>query len=139
MPLGLEDSPEQFVERFREALFEAELLPTPMGYPLLEIALPGGVLYAFDRGAPPTPRGKTPLLLHGVVLKAHLEEAEASPQAELLAGGRYRLRGRVVRSLDGGFLLFESVAPVVLYAPGRLEANRRYTVELAPPLMGFRP
>ena len=135
--MALEDSPELFFERFAEAAFEAEVLPAPMGYSLLPLALPGGLLFAFDRGAPPAPHGRVTLLLHGVA-RRHAPE-EGPPAAEPLPGGGYRLRGEVTRAFGEGFYLLGSLAPALIYAPVPLELGRRVAVELAPPLMGFRP
>ena len=133
----MEYSPEAFVERFGDAQFEAEVLPTPMGYPLLELALPHALLFAFDRGAPPTPHGRMNLLLHGVV-ERHWEEG-GPPSAIPGTGGRYRFRGRVRRIYGDGFYLFESVAPLVLASNEPLPTGAEVTVITLPPLMGFRP
>ena len=135
--MALEDSPERFFERFAEAAFEAEVLPAPMGHPLLEVAVPGGLLYAFDRGAPPAPHGPVRLLLHGVARS--LGPEPGPPAAELRPGGGYRLRGTVTRAFGEGIFLLESLAPVLVYAPAPLELGRPLGLELAPPLMGFRP
>jgi len=135
--VALEDSPELFLERFAEAAFEAEVLPAPMGHPLLELALPGGLLYAFDRGAPPAPRGRTRLLLHGVARS--LGPEPGPPAAEMRPGGGYRLRGAVTRSFGEGFFLLECLAPVLVFSPAPLKLGRSLAIELAPPLMGFRP
>jgi len=135
--VALEDSPELFYERFVEAAFEAEVLPVPTGYPVLELALPGGLLFAFDRGAPPAPRGRVRLLLHAVA-RRHAPE-EGPPMAEPIPGGGYRIRGKVIREFGEGFYLVESLAPILIYTPTPLALGRRFGIELEPPLMGFRP
>ncbi len=135
--MALEDSPELFFERFAEAAFEAEVLPAPVGHPLLTLALPGGLLFAFDRGAPPAPHGRVTLLLHGVA--RHHAPEEGPPTAKRLSGGGYFLRGEVTRAFGEGFYLLESLAPILVYAEAPLELGQQIAVELAPPLMGFRP
>lgn len=134
----LEDSAESFWERFSAYAQEWPIAPEPLGSPILELLTPAGVLYAFDRGLTPTPRSPLRVLLHGVV--EAVEDTEANGFSHL-GGGRYELRGRVVRGLERGFYLFAVGNPEVLFVlassqplpPGPL------AVRLAPPLMAFRP
>lgn len=135
--MALEEHPEAFFERFERAAFEAEVLPAPYGHPLLELAVGGGILPVFDRGAPPLEAGRHRVLVHGVV-REHRPSADAAA-IHPLAGGATRLVGFVREDLGNGFLLVESTIPVVLWSPAPLSLGERYVFDLAPPLMGFRP
>ena len=133
--MSLEDSPEAFFERFKEAAFVAEVLPVPWGWPLVEVETPLGPLRAMDRGAPPLKPGNHTLLLHGVVAEISAEKAEGEFFKELKEGA-YLFAGPV-RELQPGFYLMRSVVPVLLYSETPLPASP--AVVTHPPLMGFRP
>jgi hypothetical protein len=136
--VALEDSAEGFWERFSAHAQEWPIAPEPVGSPILELLTPAGILYAFDRGLTPAPRGPLRVLLHGVV---EASEHSESTGLSYLGGGRYELRGQVVRGLERGLYLFAVGRPEVLFVlassqplpPGLL------AVRLAPPLMAFRP
>jgi hypothetical protein len=134
----LEDSAEGFWERFSAYAQEWPIAPEPLGSPILELLTPAGVLYAFDRGLTPIPHSPLRVLLHGVV---EASEDTESTGISHLGGGRYELRGQVLRGLERGFYLFAVGRPELLFVlassqplpPGPL------AVRLAPPLMAFRP
>jgi len=137
--MALEDSVEGFWERFAAHAQEWPIAPEPFGSPILELLTPSGILHAFDRGFIPAPRSPVRVVLHGVVESA--EPAEAGGISHL-GGGRYELRGRVVRALERGFYLFAVGSPEVLFVLASsqpLEAEQPLAVRLAPPLMAFRP
>lgn len=129
---ALEESPEAFWGRFREYALEVRLSPEPWGSPLVEVLHGEGVVYAFDRGAPPAPAGRVRALLHGVVAEAKPLEGEAFLRRE---GPRYRLGGRA-RALGEGFYLLEAPVPVLVY--GEMPLPEAAEVLLWPPLMLFR-
>ncbi len=131
-----EESPEAFALRFAEHAVAVELLPVPYGYPLLEALTPVGVLYPFDRGAPPAPTGPVELILHASLASFRYREAPAA--VEPLAGGRYRMRGRVLRELEPGFYLLDCDLPMVLASEEPLESGMAVEVISEPPLMAFR-
>ncbi len=132
----LEEGPEAFALRFTECAAGVELLPVPFGHPLLEALTPSGVLYPFDRGAPPAPAGPVELILHATLSSFRYLERPAEITA--LAGGRYRLRGRVLRELEPGFYLFDCGLPLVLACDEPLETGMGVEGTTEPPLMAFR-
>lgn len=134
--MAYEESPEVFAERFAEHAVGVELLPQPFGYPLLEAVTPAGVLYPFDRGAPPAPTGQVELVLHATV--ETFKYRQGTPGVRELPGGRYRLRGRVRRELEPGFYLMDCGVPLVLASEEPLEAGMDIEVTTEPPLMAFR-
>ncbi|TBH21434.1 hypothetical protein [Thermus thermamylovorans] len=129
---AIEESPESFFARFQEHALVAHLFPEPWGSPLLEVLAEGHLVYAFDRGAPPAPTGKQPVLLHGVVREARPLEREPFLERE---GAAYRLGGRAV-FLGEGFYLLQGPLRVVLHAEVPLPESAE--VLLWPPLMLFR-
>ncbi|AFV76317.1 hypothetical protein Theos_1277 [Thermus oshimai JL-2] len=131
-PRPIEESPESFLERFSAHREEVFLFPEPWGSPLVEAKTPAGVVYAFDRGPPPTPTGPLRALLHGVAEAVGPLEGEAFLRRE---GPRYRLGGETT-PLGGGFYLLEAGAKVVVYWEGPMP--KRAEVLLSPPLMLFR-
>lgn len=131
-PRPIEESPESFLERFSGHREEVFLFPEPWGSPLVEAKTPAGVVYAFDRGAPPTPTGPLKALLHGVAEEVRPLEGEAFLRRE---GPRYRLGGEAT-PLGGGFYLLEAGVKVVVYWEGPMP--KRAEVLLCPPLMLFR-
>lgn len=131
-PRPIEESPESFLERFSQHLEEVFLFPEPWGSPLLEVKTPAGVVYAFDRGAPPAPSGPVRALLHGVAEAVGPWEGEAFLRRE---GPRYRLGGRAT-PLGEGFYLLEAGIRVVVYWEGPMP--ERAEALLIPPLMLFR-
>ncbi len=135
--MALEEHPESFFERFERVAVEIDVLPVPYGYPLLELAVPGGILPVFDRGAPPIAPGRHRVLIHGVVREHRPSRDPAAIHP--LAGGAVRLTGAVREDLGDGFFHVESVVPVLLRVAAPLSPGERYAFDLAPPLMGFRP
>ena len=133
----LEESPEEFFERFREAAFEAEFLPVPEGYPVLELPVGPHLLAVFDRGPIAERPRRGPLLLHGVAEEAVPETGTAALRP--LKGGGLLARGRVAKAYGQGFYLFETLVPLLAHAPEPWEENAWLKVRFAPPLMGFRP
>ncbi|ADR36291.1 hypothetical protein [Oceanithermus profundus] len=134
--MAYEEGPEAFAERFAEYAVAVELLPQPFGYPLLEAVTPVGVLYPFDRGAPPSPSGPVELVLHAVV--ASFRYRKQPPGVQALAGGRHRLCGRVQREIAPGFYLLDCGLPLVLASDEPLETGMEIEVTAEPPLMAFR-
>lgn len=135
--MGFEEGPETFGERFAQFALAAELLPQPFGYPLLEVVTPVGVLYPFDRGAPPAPTGKVELILHATVASFRYRKQE--PRIQPLAGGRYRLSGRIVREVEPHFYLLDCGVPLLLASEEPLETGMAAVIITEPPLMAFRP
>jgi hypothetical protein len=113
-----------------------ELLPQPFGYPLLEAITPAGVLYPFDRGAPPAPTGRVELVLHATVEAFKYRQGPVGVHE--LPGGRYRLNGRVRSELEPGFYLLDCGLPLVLASDEPLEPGMEIEVTTEPPLMAFR-
>jgi len=134
--MAFEDSPEVFAERFSDHAVGVELLPQPFGYPLLEAVTPVGVLYPFDRGAPPAPSGKVELVLHATV--ETFRYSNRPPGVREIAGGRYLLSGRVIRQLEPSFYLLDCGIPLVLASEEPLETAKQVEVTTEPPLMAFR-
>ncbi len=131
-----EESPEAFAERFGDHAVGVELLPQPLGYPLLEAVTPAGILYPFDRGAPPAPTGQVDLVLHATVETFRYRQGASA--ARPLSGGRYLLNGRVRSELEPGFYLLDCGVPLVLASEEPLESGMDIEVTTEPPLMAFR-
>ncbi|WP_293177435.1 hypothetical protein [Oceanithermus sp.] len=131
-----EESPEEFWERFREHAVRVELLPQPWSRATLEAVTPAGVLYPFDRGAPPAPVGRVELLLHAVA--ASFRYRAEPPGLEPLGAGRCRIRGRTLRDLGQGYYLLDAGVPLVLASSDPLEVGLPVEVRTEPPLMAFR-
>ncbi len=134
--MAYEESPEYFAEHFADHAVNVELLPYPFGYPLLEAITPVGVLYPFDRCAPPAPTGQVELVLHASV--ESFRYRRHAPGIEELSGGRYRLKGRVQAELEPGFYLMDCGLPLVLASEKPLEEGMDIEVTTEPPLMAFR-
>ncbi len=135
--MALEEHPEGFYERFRDCAVRLTVLPAPDGHPLLELAGPEGLLYAFDRGAPPVPPGEQDVLLHGVARA--FEPYRGPAYLRPLAGGGYRAAGQVQKDLGSGFYCFDAGVRLLIHAAADWRVGDELEVELAPPLMGFRP
>lgn len=131
-----EESPEAFWERFAEHAVGVELMPLPANAVVLEVVTPQGVLYPFDRGAPPPPSGRAEVVLHAVVSSfRHLTRRPGLQQEE---GGRHLVWGRVLRDLGDGFYLVNAGLPLVLASAEPLEVGADLELRTEPPLMAFR-
>lgn len=96
---NLEDSPEQFWERFSSGAQAFEAAPEPMGSPLLELITPFGPIFAFDRGLSPLQDSVPTVLLCGQA--ESIQNAENSNhQIENLGKGRYKITGLTEPSED---------------------------------------
>jgi len=140
----LEESPEYFWERFSQYAQTWLVSPEPLGSPLLEVLTPLGPLFAFDRTLAPFTKSETSLIFHGQVTK--WESAQNTSAIQHLEGGRYRISGRVEAVLDASFFVLkvedtagETSTLFVLAAQNPPDVGRWVTVQLAPPLMVFRP
>ncbi|RDI94690.1 hypothetical protein DV704_10320 [Meiothermus sp. QL-1] len=139
----LEESPEEFWQRFGRFAQPLPVCPEPLGSPVLEVLTPLGPLYAFDRGLIPLWGGSPSLLLHGQV--EHWEEGPSLRAfVRDLGGGRYALGGRVGALVERGFFLLElpaegKVVRVLLAADHPPAPDTWVTAWLRPPLMAFRP
>ncbi|AEB11637.1 hypothetical protein [Marinithermus hydrothermalis] len=132
----LEESVEEFTQRFAAYATRGYAYPTPLGSPVLELACPVGVLHLFDRSPPPSPNGPVEVIVHGVLERYRYHEDR--PGAWRLSGGRYRLRGRIVQPIEPWFYHLDVGIPIVLASEEPLEAGLPLEVVTAPPLMGFR-
>jgi len=131
-----EESPEVFWEKYAEFAVPAELLPFSQGYAVTEAVTPIGSIYAFDRGAPPTPSGH-----QNVLFAAALESfrvRNTAPGITPLPGGRTLLSGQVRRRLDAVSYLFDAGIPLILNSAEALEDGLGLEIVAAPPLMLFR-
>ncbi len=133
--MAFEESPDTFYQRFSSYAVPVELLPQPYGYPLLEALTPIGVIYAFDRGAPPTPIGRADVLFAATA--ASFRYRSGRPQLEQLPGGRARLTGKVRERLGTDAFLFDVGIPLVLNSSEPLEVGAALEVLTAPVLMAF--
>ncbi|MBB6098713.1 hypothetical protein HNR42_002148 [Deinobacterium chartae] len=109
----LENSVEEFVERFREYAAQGQLYPQPENAVLLEFAAGGRVLYLFDRTGPYTARpGEARVIVHGVL--SELAPAE-DLQESLFSSGVSQLEGvGQITELQRGFLIVRCRLPLVL-------------------------
>jgi hypothetical protein len=140
----LEESPESFWERFSRYAQSWPVSPEPLGSPLLEVLTPWGPLFVFDRALTPFSGEETPLILHGQVER--WEEATELPTIELLAGGRYLVRGRVGDVPEPQYFVLQVEGPnagkglwLLLADPHPPSPGALVQAHLAPPLMAFRP
>jgi len=134
--VAFEDSPEVFWQRYGEHAVAVEMLPVPYGYPLVETLTPQGAVYAFDRGAPPSPIGRLNVLFAAAVESFRYRRLPAGLQS--YEGGRALLAGRVVRRLSDDAFLFDAGIPLVINSQDPLEVGATLEVITAPPLMIFR-
>jgi len=133
----LEEHPDAFFERFAQVAFETTILPSPYGYPLLELEIPGGLLPVFDQGPPPVETQTQRILVHGVARE--YRNANEASYLHVFPGGHAKLSGFIQEALGDGFYHVASVIPVLVWVGAELEPGSRYVFDLAPPLLGYRP
>lgn len=140
----LEESPEYFWERFSQYAQTWPISPEPLGSPLLEVLTSLGPLFAFDRTLAPISGSATPLIFHGQV--EHWHTTQNTNTVQHLGGGRYQFTGQVETVLDASFFVLQVESPsselrlrLVLAALNPPSTGSWVTVQLAPPLMVFRP
>jgi len=134
--MAFEESPDTFWQRFSANAIPVEMLPVPYGCPLVEIITPIGVVYAFDRGAPPSPVGSVDVLIAATLenYRFHSDKKEIYP----LNGGRTKLVGKVLRKLTENAYLFDVGIPIIVNSGEPLEVGSGLEITAAPPLMLFR-
>jgi len=133
--MAFEEDPDTFYQRFAAYALPVEILPQPYGYSLLETLTPIGVIYAFDRGAPPSPVGHANVLFAATV--ASFRYRSGRPRLEQLPGGSARLAGKVREKLGEDAFLFDVGIPLVLNSYEPLEVGASLEVVTAPVLMAF--
>jgi hypothetical protein len=118
----LENSIEEFIERFREYAAPGHLYPRLEGSPLLEFSAAGRVLYLLERTAPYFRlAGDVSVIVHPVLKSIQLEPvgSEAIPhqtlEEQLFVSGISGLHGvgRIVE-LQKGFVVVQAKIPLVL-------------------------
>ena len=134
--MAFEDSPEVYWQHYGEHAISVEMLPVPYGYPLVEAVTPAGVVYAFDRGAPPAPAGRQDVLFSASVESFRYRQQRPSLRA--VEGGRTLLAGKVLRRLSADAYLFDAGLPLVVNSEEPLEEGAALEIVAAPPLMLFR-
>ena len=134
--MAFEESPEIFWQRFTDFAIPAEIMPVPYGYPLVEALTQIGAVYAFDRGAPPTPVGRLDVLF--ACSLENFRYRHSRPQLQRMPAGRTMLAGKVLRQLDDYTYLFDVGIPLIINSHEPLEVGASLEVVAAPPLMVFR-
>ncbi len=134
--MTVEESPEEFSELFAEYATRVDLLPLPVGYPLLEALTPIGVVLAMDRCAPPAPTGQADVIFHAVCESFSVRGGDKLYRP--LPRGASLLRGRVVKALSDVHYLFDVGVHFVLGSYEPLEAGLPLEIRAAAPLMAFR-
>ncbi|WP_457638342.1 hypothetical protein [Oceanithermus sp.] len=134
--MAYEESPEDFWRQFSKYAVAVELLPVPYGYPVVEALTPIGAVYAFDRGAPPTPAGRQEALFAAFVDSFRYRRAR--PGLHPLQGGRTLISGKVLKKFAEDTYLFDSGLPLILSSGEPLEIGAPIELIAAPPLMLFR-
>lgn len=141
----IEESPEYFWEQYSPYAATFQVSPEPMGSPLLEVLTPLGPIFVFDRGLVPHTAANMQLILHGQAER--WEEGQQTSPLNHLGGGRYELAGQVTEAMARGFFVLEvAQSPdaseklkILLYAEQAPQAGQWVIVQVAPPLMAFRP
>ncbi|MFD2608443.1 hypothetical protein ACFSR9_03190 [Deinococcus taklimakanensis] len=139
---ALENSEQEFTERYAPFAARGVLYPQREGSPLLEFVAGGRVLYLFDRNGPyARPPGAAQVVVHGVLADLSLEGG-ADAEGEILTvlpGSRVEGRGEVL-AISRRTLVVQARLPLVLSSftalPEVREGNWVRFCTL-PPLHGF--
>lgn len=145
---ALENSEQEFTERFTPFAASGVLYPQREGSPLLEFAAGGRVLYLFDRNGPyARPAGPAQVIVHGVLerfaaLPATDPAAQDAPREEKLqAVSVSAIEGcGAVLAVQGRSVIVHARLPLVLASLGGLTGVREgdwLTFRTLPPLHGF--
>lgn len=120
---GVEESPEAFVERWREHAVDAVLFPRPEGVPLLECEVGGTVIQVFERTGPYLSRPGPAKLIVNPTTAALVPAGPAElPRVETRGLSRLAAVGTVVRR-EGRVVVVDAGVPLVVAVEGALPAG----------------
>lgn len=105
LPRSLENSEQEFMDRYAAYAAEGQLYPQTEGSPLLEFSAGGRVLYLFDRTGPYCGKpGPARVLVHGILDPA---------LTQVVAGGPEKLMPTSISALEGVGQVLEASRRVV--------------------------
>lgn len=136
----IEESPEGFIQRWREYAADVQLFPRTEGSPLLECLAAGAIVQLLDRTGPYLASSGHRRVILNPMVEQLLPNPQQATSLEVSGLGALKGAGRVIAG-EGRMSVVDCGVPLVIAVMGedgeRYDAGRYVQFEVLPPVHGF--